>query len=156
MDCSLPGPSVHGILQARILEWVVMPSSRWSSLLRDQTHISCGSWIAGGFFTAEPAGKHVKQKPRMLQKSHIFMESGNLFRRQERMVPLYPIQVSPHLEQCAFLGINLKKKEWEEEWGKWGLASRASETMVRIPAPLLTRNVALSNFLGLCRSSSHL
>ena len=28
MDCSLPGSSVHGILQARILEWVTMPSSR--------------------------------------------------------------------------------------------------------------------------------
>ena len=28
MDCSLPGPSVHGILQARILEWVAIPSSR--------------------------------------------------------------------------------------------------------------------------------
>ena len=32
MDCSLPGSSVHGILQARILEWVVMLSSRGSSL----------------------------------------------------------------------------------------------------------------------------
>ena len=31
MDCSLPGSSVHGILQARILEWVAMPSSRGSS-----------------------------------------------------------------------------------------------------------------------------
>ena len=31
MDCSPPGPSVNGILQARILEWVVMPSSRGSS-----------------------------------------------------------------------------------------------------------------------------
>ena len=31
MDCSPPGPSVHGILQARILEWVAMPSSRGSS-----------------------------------------------------------------------------------------------------------------------------
>jgi len=30
MDCSLPGSSVHGILQARILEWVVMPFSRGS------------------------------------------------------------------------------------------------------------------------------
>ena len=28
MDCSLPGPSVHGILQARIWDWVAMPSSR--------------------------------------------------------------------------------------------------------------------------------
>ena len=33
MDCSLPGSSVHGILQARILEWVAMPSSRGSSCL---------------------------------------------------------------------------------------------------------------------------
>ena len=40
MDCSQPGSSVHGILQARILEWVAMPSSRGSSRPRDQTHIS--------------------------------------------------------------------------------------------------------------------
>ena len=31
MDCSLPGSSVHGILQARILEWIAKPSSRGSS-----------------------------------------------------------------------------------------------------------------------------
>ena len=47
MDCSLPGPSVHGILQARILEWVAMPFSRESSQPRDQTQVSL---IAGGFF----------------------------------------------------------------------------------------------------------
>ena len=41
MDCSLPGSSVHGISQVRILEWVAMPSSRGSSRLRDQTHDSC-------------------------------------------------------------------------------------------------------------------
>ena len=35
MDCSLPGSSVHGILQARILEWAAMPSSRGSSRPRD-------------------------------------------------------------------------------------------------------------------------
>ena len=35
-----PGSSVHGILQARILEWVVMPSSKGSSRPRDQTHVS--------------------------------------------------------------------------------------------------------------------
>ena len=38
MDCSPPASSVHGILQARILEWVVMPFSRGSSQLRDQVH----------------------------------------------------------------------------------------------------------------------
>ena len=41
MDCNSPGFSVHGILQARILQWVIMPSSRGSSPPRDPTHVSC-------------------------------------------------------------------------------------------------------------------
>jgi len=51
MDCSPPGSSVHGILQARILEWVAMPSSRGALQPRDQTQVSCVSCIAGRFFT---------------------------------------------------------------------------------------------------------
>ena len=57
MDCSPPGSSVHGILQARILEWVAIFSSRGSSQPRDRTHASCSSCIAGRFFTPEPPGK---------------------------------------------------------------------------------------------------
>ena len=45
MDCSLPGSSVHGILQARILEWVAISFSRGSSPPRDQTWFS---YTAGG------------------------------------------------------------------------------------------------------------
>ena len=49
MDCNLPGSSVRGILQARILEWVAMPSSRGSSQPSDRTrvsYISCvGRWV---------------------------------------------------------------------------------------------------------------
>ena len=49
MDCSLPGPSVCGIRQARILEWVAISSSRGSSQPRGQTHTSCvsciGRWV---------------------------------------------------------------------------------------------------------------
>ena len=52
MNCRQPGSSVHGILQARILEWVAMPSSRGFSQSRDQTCISC---ITGRFFTTEPS-----------------------------------------------------------------------------------------------------
>ena len=44
MDCSLPGSSVHGILQARILEWVAI-SSRGSPPPRDQTHVSYASCV---------------------------------------------------------------------------------------------------------------
>ena len=49
VDCSPPDSSVHGILQARILEWVAMPFSRGSSPPRDWTHISYVSlhWQAG-------------------------------------------------------------------------------------------------------------
>ena len=47
VDCSPPGSSVHGILQARVLEWVAMPSSRGSSQPRDRTQVS---HTAGGFF----------------------------------------------------------------------------------------------------------
>ena len=60
MNCSPPGSSVHGILQARILEWVAIPFSGKSSQPRDQMHVSCSFCIAGGFFTAEPLGKLVK------------------------------------------------------------------------------------------------
>ena len=50
MGCSPPGSSVHGILQARILEWVSMPSSRGSSQPRDQTCLLCHlHWQAGSF-----------------------------------------------------------------------------------------------------------
>ena len=48
MVCSLPGSSVHGILQGRILEWVPIPSSRESSQPRDRTQ---GFPTADGFFT---------------------------------------------------------------------------------------------------------
>ena len=51
MDCSLSGSSVHGILQAKILEWVAMPSSRGPTQLRYQIHTSYIS-CTGGFFTA--------------------------------------------------------------------------------------------------------
>ena len=42
MDCSCPDSSVHGILQARILQWIAMPSSRGSSPPKDQ---NCCSWL---------------------------------------------------------------------------------------------------------------
>ena len=51
MDCNLPGSSVHGILQARILEWVAMPSSRGSFGPRDWTLVSNIYCTARGFFT---------------------------------------------------------------------------------------------------------
>ena len=59
MDCSPPGSSVHGISQARILEWVTIPFSRVSSPSRDWTCISQVYCLAGGFLTSEPPGKSI-------------------------------------------------------------------------------------------------
>ena len=68
MDCSLPGSSVHGILQARIREWDTMPSSRGSSQPRDRTHVCCIHlhWQTGSSPLA-PAGKPIMLYIRMLK-----------------------------------------------------------------------------------------
>ena len=50
----MPGSSVHGIFQPRILEWLAISSSRGSSQHKDQTHVFC---ITGGFFTAWAIGE---------------------------------------------------------------------------------------------------
>jgi len=54
MDCSLPGSPVHRILQARILEWVVIPLFRGSSQPRDQSQVSR---IVGKLFTISATGE---------------------------------------------------------------------------------------------------
>ena len=54
--CNPMDYEVHGILHARILEWVAVPFSRGSSQPRDQTQVS---HIAGGFFTTAPLGKPI-------------------------------------------------------------------------------------------------
>ena len=61
MDCSPPGFSVHGLLQARIVEWIAMPSSRGSSWPRDQAHVSYVSWA--GSLLVPPALGHLKIPP---------------------------------------------------------------------------------------------
>ena len=54
VDCSPPGSSVHGILQARILEWVVIPLSKGSSQPRDRTQVSV---LWADSLPSEPPGK---------------------------------------------------------------------------------------------------
>ena len=85
MDCSPPGPSVDGIHQARILEWIAIPFSRGSSWPRDWFQVSC---IAGRFFTIEPLGKLVP----LLFRNHKFVSyvlcfqySGHLMWRADSL-----------------------------------------------------------------------
>ena len=57
VDCSLPGSFVHGILQARILEWVAISFSRGSSRPKDQTRSPA---LEAGVLTSEPPGKPIR------------------------------------------------------------------------------------------------
>ena len=57
IHCRPPGSSVHGILQARVLEWVAMPSSKESFQPRNWTCVSYVFRIAGGFLSLVPPGK---------------------------------------------------------------------------------------------------
>ena len=59
MDCSLPGSSIHGIFQARILEWVAIPYSRESSNPGIKPTSLESAVLEGEFFTTEPPGKPI-------------------------------------------------------------------------------------------------
>ena len=82
MGRSPQGFSVRGILQARILEWVAISSSRGSSQPRDSTHNSCVSCIGKWFFTTEPPGKPIKLfYPQQCYKIYIIIISISLMRK---------------------------------------------------------------------------
>ena len=68
MECSPPGSSVHGILQAKMLEWVAILFSRGSSQPRDWTWVSC---IAGRFFTIWATREAQNYTPKKLKKRYI-------------------------------------------------------------------------------------
>ena len=121
MDCSLPGSSVHGISQARILEWIVISFSGGSSHPRDQTYVS---FIAGGFFTAWPiweAHLHINcilENSRDITQIHrvwrLWLTKGydpvtaNLLLQAFRSQPISPRAQGPN---CLAL--------WKRKW-KWG------------------------------------
>ena len=67
MDCSQLGSSVHGILQARIMEWVGILFSRRSSWPRDQTQVSC---IVGRFFTIWAT----REAPKEQKETYLFIK----------------------------------------------------------------------------------
>ena len=69
MDCSLPDSSVHGIVQARILEWVAIPFSRGSSWPRDQTYLLFGRWIL--YYWATWEAFHMPKLGKILIKTHL-------------------------------------------------------------------------------------
>ena len=95
MDCCTPGSFVHGILQARILEWVAISSSRGSSQCRDQTHISCTSCT----FAAEPIGKPMHKHYSLLANNHSFHFQSSFL--------LFKSQTLPYLHRMLLMYVSL-------------------------------------------------
>ena len=74
MDCSLSGSSIHGIFQARVLEWIAISFSRGSSWPRNRTQVS---HIADSYLTAWASREAVTSKTKSIlrQESPVFAES---------------------------------------------------------------------------------
>ena len=83
LGCSPPGSSVHGILQARILEWAATPSSRGSSSPKDQTHKSYMSCIG------RPALNHQHHLGNQYHHNQSFL-NGPTISTQQRVLSLKP------------------------------------------------------------------
>ena len=85
MDCSPSGSAVHGILQARILEWVAAPSSRGSSQPRDRTHVSSKlHWKVDSLPLTSLVAQLVKSPP-ATQKTRFDSWVGKIHWRNDRL-----------------------------------------------------------------------
>ena len=110
MDYSPPGSSVHGILQARILEWVAIPFSRGSFRPRDQSRVYC---IAGRFFTIWATGKAHHQALRQTLPPSLleFLEQSTSFAEAHDKVQ----QMLPSLPRL-FVGDSIESFSWDKSW----------------------------------------
>ena len=104
VDCSPPVSSVHGILQARILEWVAIPFSRGSSQPRDQTWVSC---TAGGLYNLSHQGspdptdeldevEEIKYLVLLIVVLCTVESFGALYKKQKSQTPVF-LNIHPNL-----------------------------------------------------------
>ena len=143
-DCSLPGSSVHGILQARILEWVAVPSSKGSSQPRIEPKSPA---LQMDFSPFEPPGKHppppkkpieipilhwkthfVNPKPTQSHCKLIFLRGDVQKRgslnpgpkgRAKRIHPMsaFWINVSNHCYKKSYKEKQIRRRLWRPTWG---------------------------------------
>ena len=110
MDCSPPGCSVHGILQARILEWIVISFAMRSSQPRDRTCVSWGSYIPGGLITAEPPGKP-KSKADDCKYDKVIFQRQKISLKKESFYSIWVAVQEKHMTTLYLQPICMKKKK---------------------------------------------
>ena len=116
MDCSPLGSSVHGILQARIVNRVAMASSLGPSWPRDWTLISCVFCTAGRFFTHWATG----EAPRLHGRSCIPVTSSEMngFQKADRIETVFKAEVYSSI--LKYTWSIFKAKTWSVKLPPWG------------------------------------
>ena len=111
MDCSLPGSSVHGILQARILKWVAISSSRGFSWPRIWTCVSClEQWWVGSLTTSATWEAHVQKGVQQTQRIEKAGCNLSTWMPNPRLLPLHTLPPrSSHL--CNVIPGNIYKMQ---------------------------------------------
>ena len=108
VDCSLPGSSVHGILQVRILEWVAMSSSRGSSQPKDGAVSLCLlNWQVGSLLLVLPGKPLLDYKSLLFPRKHIcemYLQSTSRYLWGHHCAPIH--HLSP-VDRCRSLPTSL-------------------------------------------------
>ena len=140
MDYSLPGSSVHGVTQVRILEWAAVSSSRASSQPRDWTCISCVSCIAGEFYLLSHQGSPTHIPSTTSQYNHLPLQitgtSGNLVWTMKVLISCCLFFMTA-ASKC--FSPFLERVEWQSlPWlfeSVWVLVFRSRKHLCGLPSP---------------------
>ena len=116
MDCSPPASYAHGILQARKLEWVTMPSCSGSSQTRDRT---CVSYVS---CTSRQVLQHHRESPQCVT-INVFILFSLFSAHQKESGLFYRIKVWEASVSTVIIGLRFGKQE--ERAGLWGQATLA-------------------------------
>ena len=94
MGCSLPGSSVHGIFQARVLEWVAISFSKGSSQPRDRTQVSRRQTLLLAELPGKPLSMCIEmQIPDALKSKNSFTQFWHLFWGDNPLVLAHPLGI---------------------------------------------------------------
>ena len=129
MDWSLPGTSVHGILQARMLEWVTISFSRGSSQPRDLIRVFCVSCIGRWFFTPRATWEaYLSVEARKDLAFLVYLQTSSQVMACVLLLEACPVCLSPTLSclhlwgslprSIIFLPLSLKDPDARKDWGQ--------------------------------------
>ena len=143
IECSPPGSSVHGILQATILEWVAIPFSRGFSWPRDWTQVSC---IAGRFFTIWAA----REAQNNGHKSNIQCKRNCILRWAWKLNPTDNIHLSQKADlkfPTCLLGFHVNRRNSQVSFKKQKIQVSPSGLRMLADSAILFLELNVANYI---------